>query len=81
MGGVLLQPVPMDSLSRDKPLILGGVTHVVSGDYRSMLAVGDRVLLAAWSGTRIDVDGEELRLIYEDAILAVEVSEKKARTH
>jgi chaperonin GroES len=51
-------------------------------EVKSMLSVGDRVLLAAWSGTVIKVEGEELRLIYEDAIIAVERAEpveKKAR--
>ena len=32
---------------------------------------GDRVLFSAWSGTEVEVDGEELLIMSEEDILAV----------
>ena len=71
-GGIVLPDSAKEKPQKARVLSVGDGRLVADGKRVScQVHEGDRVLFAAWSGTEIKVDGEDLLILREDDILAV----------
>lgn len=71
-GGIVLPDSAKEKPSRGEVLAAGnGVTNS-KGELQPMsVKVGDNVLFGKYSGTEVEVDGDELLVMREDDIIAV----------
>ncbi len=71
-GGIVLPDSAKEKPSRGEVLAVGnGVTNS-KGELQPMsVKVGDNVLFGKYSGTEVEVDGDELLVMREDDIIAV----------
>lgn len=71
-GGIVLPDSAKEKPKQGRVLSVGDGRQLADGT-RSTPQVneGDRVLFSSYSGTEVDVDGEELLIMSEDEILAV----------
>ena len=74
-GGIVLPDTAKEKPQRGKVLSVGPGKMLDSGE-RSPISLkeGDEVLFGKYGGTEIEVDGEELKILRENDILAKVVS-------
>jgi chaperonin GroES len=71
-GGIVLPDSAKEKPQQGRVLSVGDGRVVDNGKrVKCQVHEGDRVIFAAWSGTEIKVDGDELLILKEDDILAV----------
>lgn len=71
-GGIVLPDSAKEKPSRGTILAAGNGSTNDKGDTRPMnVKVGDNVLFGKYSGTEVEVDGEELLVMSEGDIIAV----------
>lgn len=71
-GGIVLPDSAKEKPQQGRVLSVGDGRQLPSGKRADcQVQEGDRVVFAAWGGTEIKVDGEELLILKEDDILAV----------
>ncbi|ORU93817.1 MAG: co-chaperone GroES [Cycloclasticus sp. symbiont of Poecilosclerida sp. N] len=71
-GGIVLPDSAKEKPSRGEVLAVGNGATNSKGDLQPMaVKVGDNVLFGKYSGTEVEVDGDELLVMREDDIIAV----------
>ncbi len=71
-GGIVLPDSAKEKPSRGKVLAVGNGSTNSKGDLQPMtVKVGDNVFFGQYSGTEVDVDGDELLVMREDDIIAI----------
>jgi chaperonin GroES len=71
-GGILIPDSAAEKPTQAEVVAAGPGTLLDNGEIRPLgVRVGDRVLLAKYSGSEIKLDGEELLVVRESEILAV----------
>ncbi|PCH86076.1 MAG: co-chaperone GroES [Piscirickettsiaceae bacterium] len=71
-GGIVLPDSAKEKPSRGEVLAVGNGATNSKGELQPMsVKVGDNVLFGKYSGTEVEVDGDELLVMREDDIIAV----------
>ena len=71
-GGIVIPDAAAEKPIKGEVLAVGNGKLLENGDVRPLdLKVGDQVLFGKYSGTEVNVDGEELLVMREDDIMAV----------
>ena len=71
-GGIVLPDSAKEKPSRGKVIAVGNGATNSKGELQAMaVKVGDNVLFGKYSGTEVEVDGDELLVMREDDIIAV----------
>lgn len=71
-GGILLPDSAREKPRQGKVLALGEGRRLENGSRAKFaVQVNDRVLFSSYSGTEVNIDGEDLLLMAEEEILAV----------
>lgn len=71
-GGIVLPDSAKEKPSRGEVVAVGNGAHNSNGDIQPMsVKVGDKVFFGKYSGTEVEVDGEELLVMREDDIIAI----------
>jgi chaperonin GroES len=71
-GGIVLPDSAKEKPQQGRVLSVGDGRLLDDGTRADhQVSDGDRVLFAAWSGTEVEVDGNELLIMSEEDILAV----------
>ncbi|ORU92872.1 MAG: co-chaperone GroES [Cycloclasticus sp. symbiont of Bathymodiolus heckerae] len=71
-GGIVLPDSAKEKPSRGEILAVGNGATNSKGDLQPMtVKVGDNVLFGKYSGTEVEVDGDELLVMREDDIIAI----------
>ncbi|MEO1889399.1 MAG: co-chaperone GroES [Cycloclasticus sp.] len=71
-GGIVLPDSAKEKPSRGEVLAVGNGATNSKGDLQPMtLKVGDNVLFGKYSGTEVEVDGDELLVMREDDVIAI----------
>ena len=71
-GGIVLPDSATEKPSQGEVLAVGPGKVNESGDVRPLdVKVGDMILFGKYSGTEVNVDGEELLVMREDDITAI----------
>ncbi len=70
-GGIVLPDAAKEKPQRGKVVAVGPGKLLDSGDRGTLsVAVGDEVIYGKYSGTEIEVDGDEYKILRESDILA-----------
>ena len=70
-GGIFLPDTAKEKPQRGKVVAVGPGKLLDSGDRGTLsVAVGDEVIYGKYSGTEIEVDGQEVKILRENDILA-----------
>ncbi|MBL9084656.1 MAG: co-chaperone GroES [Planctomycetales bacterium] len=70
-GGIVLPDAAKEKPQRGKVVAVGPGKLLDSGDRGTLsVAVGDEVIYGKYSGTEIEVDGNEVKILRESDILA-----------
>ncbi len=70
-GGIVLPDAAKEKPQRGKVVAVGPGKLLDSGDRGTLsVAVGDEVIYGKYSGTEIEVDGQEVKILRENDILA-----------
>ena len=70
-GGIVLPDAAKEKPQRGKVVAVGPGKLLDSGDRGTLsVAVGDEVIYGKYSGTEIEVDGHEVKILGENDILA-----------
>ncbi len=70
-GGIVLPDAAKEKPQRGKVVAVGPGKLLDSGDRGTLsVAVGDEVIYGKYSGTEIEVDGHEVKILRENDILA-----------
>ncbi|HIF18230.1 MAG TPA: co-chaperone GroES [Cycloclasticus sp.] len=71
-GGIVLPDSAKEKPSRGEVLAVGNGATNSKGDLQPMsVKVGDNVFFGKYSGTEVEVDGDELLVMREDDIIAI----------
>ena len=71
-GGIMLPDSAQEKPQQGRVLSVGDGKLLENGERAEhQVSEGDRVLFAAYSGTEVEVDGDDLLIMSEDDILAV----------
>ncbi|HRX79625.1 MAG TPA: co-chaperone GroES [Pirellulaceae bacterium] len=71
-GGIVLPDSAKEKPQQGRVLSVGDGKLLPDGNRAGhQVSEGDRVLFSAWSGTEVEVDGDELLIMSEEDILAV----------
>ena len=71
-GGIVIPDSATEKPSKGEVLAVGKGKILESGDVRPLdVKVGDMILFGKYSGTEVNVDGEELLVMREDDITAI----------
>ena len=71
-GGIVLPDSAKEKPSQGEVVAVGNGATNSKGELQAMsVAVGDTVLFGKYSGTEVDVDGDELLVMREDDIIAI----------
>ncbi len=71
-GGIVLPGTATEKPSRGEVVAVGNGKVLNSGDVKALdVKVGDKVLFGKFSGSEVEVDGEEYLVMREDEIMAV----------
>jgi len=71
-GGIVIPDSATEKPIKGKVLAIGKGKILESGDVRPLdVKVGDMILFGKYSGTEVNVDGEELLVMREDDITAI----------
>jgi len=71
-GGIVLPDSAKEKPSRGEVIAVGSGAHNSNGDIQPMsVKVGDKVFFGKYSGTEVEVDGEDLLVMREDDIIAI----------
>lgn len=71
-GGIVLPDTAKEKPKQGKVLSIGDGKQLDNGKRASFqVKEGDRVLFTSYSGTEVNIDGDELLIMTEDDILAV----------
>ncbi|MDX2425933.1 MAG: co-chaperone GroES [Cycloclasticus sp.] len=72
LGGIVLPDSAKEKPSRGEVVAVGKGATNSKGELQAMsVKVGDNVLFGKYSGTEVEVDGDELLVMREDDIIAV----------
>ncbi|QGX97877.1 co-chaperone GroES [Roseovarius faecimaris] len=79
-GGLIIPDSAKEKPSEGEVVACGDGARKDNGELIEMaVKAGDRVLFGKWSGTEINIDGEELLIMKESDILGVMVSDAAAK--
>ena len=71
-GGIVIPDSAAEKPSRGEVVAVGNGLVLDNGELRPLdLKVGDKVLFGKYSGTEVEVDGEDLLVMKEDDVMAV----------
>ena len=71
-GGIIIPDTAKEKPMEGKVLAVGNGRVLDSGKKISVdVKVGDRILFGKYSGTEIEMDGEEVLVVREDEVLAI----------
>jgi chaperonin GroES len=71
-GGLIIPDSAKEKPAEGEVIALGEGARKESGELIPMaVSVGDKVLFGKWSGTEVNVDGEELLMMKESDILGI----------
>lgn len=71
-GGIVLPDSAKEKPAQGRVLSVGDGKLLPDGERADhQVSEGDRVLFSSWSGTEVEVDGEELLIMSEEDVLAV----------
>jgi len=71
-GGIVIPDSAAEKPSRGEVVAVGNGLVLDNGEIRPLdLKVGDKVLFGKYSGTEVEVDGEDLLVMKEDDVMAV----------
>ena len=71
-GGIVIPDSATEKPIKDEVLAVGKGKILESGEVRPLdVKVGDMILFGKYSGTEVNVDGEELLVMREDDITAI----------
>ena len=71
-GGIVIPDAAAEKPIKGEVIAVGKGKILESGEIRALdIKAGDKVLFAKYSGTEVKVDGEELLVMKEDDIMAV----------
>lgn len=74
-GGIVLPDAAKAKPTRGFVKAVGQGRRLADGRRAEMtVAVGDKIIYARYSGSEVEIDGQLLRIIEEDEVLAIEVS-------
>ena len=78
-GGIIIPDTAKEKPQEGEVLAVGAGTR---GDDGKLVALdvkpGDRILFGKWSGSEVEIDGEELLIMKESDVLGI-IEEKKAK--
>jgi chaperonin GroES len=71
-GGIIIPDTAKEKPMEGKVLAVGNGRVLENGTKLALdVKVGDRVLFGKYSGTEIEIDGEEVVVVREDEVLAI----------
>ncbi len=71
-GGIVLPDSARERPQQGRVLSVGDGKQLPDGERAAhQVSEGDRILFSAWSGTEVEVNGDELLIMSEEDILAV----------
>ena len=71
-GGIVIPDSATEKLVKGEVLAIGKGKLLENGDVRPLdVKVGDKILFGKYSGTEVNVDGEDLLVMREDDITAI----------
>lgn len=71
-GGIILVDSAQEKPMEGEVIAVGGGTVKEDGSVRALdLSAGDKVLFGKWSGTEIQIDGEDLLIMKESDVLGI----------
>ena len=71
-GGIIIPDTAKEKPMEGKVLAVGNGKVLENGKRLALdVKVGDRILFGKYSGTEIEIDGEEVLIVREDEVLAV----------
>ena len=71
-GGIVIPDSATEKPVKDEVLAIGKGKLLENGDVRPLdVKVGDKILFGKYSGTEVNVDGEDLLVMREDDITAI----------
>ena len=71
-GGIVIPDTAAEKPIKGEVIAVGNGKVLDSGETRALdLKAGDKVLFGKYSGTEVNVDGEELLVMREDDVVAV----------
>ena len=71
-GGIIIPDSAKEKPAEGKITAVGEGKTLENGEKQALIVkVGDRVLFGKYSGTEIDIDGEEQLIMREDDIIAI----------
>ncbi len=71
-GGIIIPDTAREKPMKGKVLAVGNGRVLENGKRLPIdVKVGDRILFGKYSGTEIEIDGEEVLIVREDEVLAI----------
>ena len=71
-GGIIIPDTAREKPMKGKVLAVGNGRVLENGKKRPLdVKVGDKILFGKYSGTEIEIDGEEVLIVREDEVLAI----------
>ena len=71
-GGIIIPDTAKEKPQEGEVVAVGGGAIKDDGSVRPLdLKVGDRILFGKWSGTEVQIEGEELLIMKESDILGI----------
>ena len=79
-GGIIIPDTAQEKPSEGEVVAVGSGARAEDGSVTPMdVKAGDRVLFGKWSGTEVNIDGEELLIMKESDIMGVIEAKKRAK--
>jgi chaperonin GroES len=71
-GGIVIPDTAAEKPIQGEVIAVGNGKILENGDRRALdVKVGDRILFGKYSGSEIEIDGEEVVIVREDEVLAI----------
>ncbi len=78
-GGIIIPDTAQEKPTEGEVLAVGSGVRDENGKLQPLdVTAGDRILFGKWSGTEVDLDGEELLIMKESDIMGVLKSAKSS---
>ena len=78
-GGIIIPDTAQEKPTEGEVLAVGSGVRDEKGELQPLdVKAGDRILFGKWSGTEVDLDGEELLIMKESDIMGVLKSAKSS---
>ncbi len=79
-GGIIIPDTAQEKPTEGEVLAVGSGIRDENGKLQPLdVTAGDRILFGKWSGTEVELDGEELLIMKESDIMGVLKSAKSSR--